>query len=41
MPKIGGKKFSYTRSGMKAAKAYSKAKSKTVKSWPKTKRKSK
>tara|TARA_R110001583_G_scaffold79157_1_gene214001 strand:+ start:295 stop:423 length:129 start_codon:yes stop_codon:yes gene_type:complete len=42
MPKVSGKKFSYTKSGMKAAKAYSKAKGKPViKSKPKTKRKSK
>ena len=42
MPKIGGKKFPYTKSGMKAAKAYSKAKGKPVTaSKPKAKRKSK
>ena len=38
MPKVGGKKFSYTKSGMKAAKAYSKAKSKPK---PKAKAKAK
>jgi len=32
MPKVGKKKFSYTKSGMKKAKAFAKKKGKKVKS---------
>lgn len=30
MPNVGGRKFAYTKSGQKAAKAYAKAKGKKV-----------
>lgn len=35
MPKVGGKHFSYTKKGQKAAKKYAKSKGKTVSSYRK------
>tara|TARA_R100000808_G_C2145859_1_gene153713 strand:+ start:2596 stop:2733 length:138 start_codon:yes stop_codon:yes gene_type:complete len=41
MPKVGGKKFSYTKKGKAAAKAYAKRTGKKITKGKKTKSKSK